>query len=77
MPRPERKKSTDPRSRDAHEAHAHQDSRDRHLVVTKLDPLEVLHREGPRRDETVEREDFVHLNRRDERAPSLSDNVDD
>lgn len=68
---------THPSARDAHEAHAHEHASDRDLVVTELDTLEVLHRKRPRRDEAVEGEDLVHLNRRHEGATTLTDDVRD
>ena len=64
-------------ARDAIEANRHEHSSDRDLVVTKLDTIQVLHTETVRRDETVERQDLVHLDRCDERAPTLADDVRD
>lgn len=41
------------RTGDGQEADAHHHSRDGDLAVTKLDTIEVQHREGIRRDQTV------------------------
>jgi len=64
-------------TRDTQEANAHEHTGDGDLVVAKLDTVEVLDRERVGRDETVERQDFVHLNRGDKRASTLSDDVGD
>ena len=64
-------------ARDTQEADRHEHTSNRHLVVAKLDSVEILHAETVRRDEAVERKNLVHLNRSNESAATLSDNVRD
>lgn len=64
-------------ARDAQEAHAHEHTSDSHLIVTKFDAVEVLNGERIRGDQTVEREDLVHLDRGDQCTSPLSDDVRD
>ena len=63
--------------RDTHEADGHEYTSNCQLVVTKHDCIEILHAETVRRDEAVERKNLVHLNRSNESAATLSDNVRD
>lgn len=65
------------RPRDTQETNAHEHARDRDLIIPILDPVQVLHAERISRDETVQRQDLVHLDRRDERAAALADDVRD
>jgi hypothetical protein len=64
-------------TRDAQEADAHHHPGDRYLIISKLDPVEVLDRERVGCDEAVEREDLVHLDSGDEGAATLTDDVGD
>ena len=64
-------------SRDTQEAHGHQHPGDSHLVITKLDTIQVLHTQAPRRDQAVQREDLVHLDSSNERTTSLADDMRD
>ena len=45
--------------RDTQEADRHEHTSNRHLVVTKLDSVEILHAETVRRDEAVEHKNLV------------------
>jgi hypothetical protein len=45
------------------------------LIIAKLDAVEILDRERIGGNETVERENLVHLNSSDECTSSLSDDV--
>ena len=67
----------DLRARDAQEAYRHEQPTNGVLRVAKLDTLEVEHGQRVGADETVEGENLVHLDRGDERAPALADDVGD
>jgi hypothetical protein len=65
-------------ARDIHKkADRHEHTRDRHLVVSELDPIKILHAQTVRRDQTIECEDLVHLDRSDEGAATLSNDMGD
>jgi len=64
-------------SRNTHEADTHQDTSDRDLVISEFDTLKVLNRESPGGNQTIQSENLVHLNRSDESAATLTNNVDD
>lgn len=64
-------------SRDTQEADGHEHSSDRNLIITKLDPIEVLHAKTVRSNQTVQSEDLVHLNSGDESASPLSNDRGD
>lgn len=64
-------------TRDAQETNTHQHARDSDLVISKLDSIEILNRERVSGDETIERQDFVHLNSCHEGTSTLTDNVGD
>lgn len=49
-------------ARDTQETYRHQDSCNCHLIIAELYSVKILHAETVRGDETVEREDLVHLN---------------
>lgn len=59
------------------EADGHKHACDRHLVVSKLDTIKILYAQTVCRDETVECEDLVHLDRSYKGAATLSDNMGD
>ncbi|RUP50896.1 hypothetical protein BC936DRAFT_137175 [Jimgerdemannia flammicorona] len=63
--------------RDAQEAHGHEHARDGRLQIAKLDTVQVQNRERVGRDEAVKRKNLVHLDRGNERAAALSDDVVD
>lgn len=60
---------------DTQETNTHQHAGDGHLVITKLDAVKVLNRQGIGRDKTVESENLVHLDGGDQSASTLTDNV--
>ena len=60
---------------DTEEADGHQHAADSHLVITKLDTIEVLHAQAVCSDQAIQRQDLVHLNSSNESATSLSDDV--
>lgn len=62
-------------SRDTQETDTHKHTSDGDLVVTKLDTIEVLHGKRVGGDKTVKRENLVHLNRSDQSASTLTDDV--
>lgn len=64
-------------SRYAQEAYRHEHTCHRHLVVTELDAVEVLHAETVRGDQTVQSEDLVHLNSRHQGASTLTNDMRD
>jgi hypothetical protein len=64
-------------ARDTQEANRHEHSRDRYLVVTKLDPVKILHAQAVCGNKAIQGEDLVHLNRGDERAATLSNDMRD
>lgn len=68
-------KATHLRPRGTQETNAHQHARDRGLVISILDPVKVLRAERVRHGEGVERQDLVHLDRREERAAALADDM--
>ena len=61
-------------SRNAQEAHGHQHTSDCDLVVSKLDAVEVLNAQTVGRNQAVESQDLIHLDRGDQSATTLSDN---
>ena len=61
--------------RDTQETHRHKHPSNRNLIIAELDPVEILHAKTVRRNETVQRENLVHLNCRDQRCAALSDDV--
>lgn len=63
--------------RDTQETNTHQHTGDCHLVVTKLDAVKVLNRQGIGSDKAVEGENLVHLDGRDKSASTLADDVGD
>lgn len=63
--------------RDTQETNTHQHTGDSHLVVTKLDAVKVLNRQGIGSDKAVEGENLVHLDGRDKSASTLADDVGD
>lgn len=64
-------------ARNTQETNRHQHTADGDLVITKLDTIKVLHAQTVRRNETVQGEDLVHLNSRDQGTPSLPDDMSD
>jgi len=62
-------------TRNAQEADGHQHASDRHLVVAEFDAVQILNAQTVCGDQAVESEDFVHLNRGDEGAATLSDDM--
>lgn len=62
-------------ARDAQETDRHQHPADSHLIITKLDAVKILHTQAVCSDETVQRQDLVHLDRRDQRTATLPDDV--
>ena len=64
-------------TRDTQEANRHEHTSDGNLVVPKLDAVKVLYTETVCCDKTVQCQDLVHLNRCDERATALTDNMRD
>lgn len=59
------------------ETNRHQHSSDGNLVITKLNSLQVLNTQCPCRDETIKRQNLVHLNRSNEGTSTLSNDIDD
>lgn len=62
-------------TRDAKEAHRHQHPSDRDLIISKLDTVQILHTQTVRGDQTIQRKDLVHLDRSNECAPSLTNDM--
>ena len=62
-------------ARDAQEADGHEHTADGDLIVAELDAIQILHAQGVRCNETIEGENLVHLNRCNERAPALTDDM--
>lgn len=63
------------RARDEQEAHGSQHARDGSLRVAVLDAVVIEHAETVRVDETVQRQYAVHLQRSDECAATLTQDV--
>ena len=61
--------------RDTQEANRHEHTCDCHLIVAKLDPIQILHNQTVYCNETVECEDLVHLDSYHESAASLPNDV--
>jgi hypothetical protein len=68
---------TDLGSRNAVEAHAHENTSNGDLVVPKLDSVQVLNTERIGSDEGVKTEDQEHLSSGDQSASTLTDDVGD
>ena len=68
-----KKGGTDLGSRDAEKTGRHADTLDGHLIVAKLDTIQILNAKTVSRDQTIRREDFVHLSRCNECTSPLSD----
>lgn len=51
-------------ARDAQEADRHQHPAHSHLIITKLDPIQILYAQRVCSDETVQSQDLVHLDGR-------------
>jgi hypothetical protein len=64
-------------TRDTQETNRHEHTSDCHLIVSKLDPVEILYAQAVRRDQTVKRENLIHLDRSDESAATLSNDMCD
>jgi hypothetical protein len=64
-------------TRNTQEANRHEHTRNRHLIVSELDPIKVLHTQAVRGDQTIQCEDLVHLDRSDESAATLSNDMCD
>lgn len=58
-------------ARDAQEADRHQHPAYSNLVITKLDPIEILYAQGVCGDETVQCQDLVHLDGRHQSTAAL------
>lgn len=62
-------------SGDTQETDTHQHTSNGHLVITKLDAVKVLNRQGIGGDKTIERENLVHLDSGDKSTSTLADDV--
>lgn len=60
---------------DGQEANTHHHTRDGDLTITKLDAVKVQYRQRVGRDQAVERKNLVHLNRGNECATTLANDV--
>jgi hypothetical protein len=64
-------------SRNAEEANRHEHPINSNLVISKLDPIEVLNAKTVGGDQAIQSQDLVHLDGRNQRTPALPDNVRD
>lgn len=61
-------------SRNAQEAHGHENTSNCDLIISKLDAVEVLDAQTVGRNQAVESQDLIHLDRGNQSATTLSDN---
>ena len=64
-------------TRDTQEANRHEHPANGDLIITKLDTVEILYTKTVCSDETVQGENLVHLDGRDEGTATLSDDMCD
>ena len=64
-------------SRNAQEAHGHQHTSNCDLIIPKLDAIKVLNAQTVGRNQAVESQDLIHLDRGNQSTTTLSDNVGD
>jgi hypothetical protein len=56
------------------EAHRHEHSANRHLIVAIFDAVQVLHAQAPCSDKAVERKNLIHLDSCNKSAATLANN---
>ncbi|EEQ37936.1 hypothetical protein CLUG_02060, partial [Clavispora lusitaniae ATCC 42720] len=62
-------------TRNTQETHRQQDSRNGRLAITKLDTSQVQHRQRVGGNQTVQCQNLVHLDGRNQRTTTLTDNI--